>query len=99
MIKKSEILRKIKESDDKKYTFYRNSILLGAGVEEFKKYYGKREHYSIIDEKNVEEEKKMLYNMCCRGTSYLDVEMVLREFYKIEDLQNVIIEEEGYDTK
>lgn len=73
--------------------------ILGAGLEEFKKYYGKREHYSIIDEKNVEEEKKMLYNMFCRGTSYLDVEIVLGEFYKIEDLQNVIKEEEAYDTK
>ena len=52
-----------------------------------------------VDEKNVEEEKKMLYNMCCRGTSYLDVEIVLGEFYKIEDLQNVIKEEEAYDTK
>ena len=52
-----------------------------------------------VDEKNVEEEKKMLYNMCCRGTSYLDVEMVIREFYKIEDLQNIIKEEETYDTK
>ena len=96
---KLDELRKIKDSDDKKYTFYRNSILLGAGVEEFKKYYGKREHNRIIDEKNVEEEKKMLYNMCCRGTSYLDVEIVLGEFYKIENLQNVIIEEEAYDTK
>ena len=37
--------------------------------------------------------------MCCRGTSYSDVEIVLSEFCKIEDLQNVIIEEEAYDTK
>ena len=52
-----------------------------------------------VDEKNVEEEKKMLYNMCCRGISYLEGEIVLGEFYKIKDLQNVIKEEEAYDTK
>lgn len=53
------------------------------------------------------DKKSEMYTEVFELLSYMDktivmkisVEIVLGEFYKIEDLQNVIKEEEAYDTK